>query len=50
MVGILTIPGVLLVMFSIWSRRQDDEITLATSIAYGLLDEVGSVKKSIEKA
>ena len=49
MVGVLMIPGVLLVMFSIWSNKQDDEITLATSIAYGLLDKVGSVKKSIEK-
>lgn len=45
MVGVLTIPGVLLVMFSILSKNQDDEITQATSIAYDLLGKVSSVKK-----
>jgi hypothetical protein len=49
-VGPMIIIGLLLVLFSILSKKQDDEVTQAISIAYDLLEKVSSVKNSSERS
>ena len=48
-VGSMVIFGLLLVMASILSKKQDDEVTQAISIAYDLLGKVSSMNNSIGK-